>query len=87
VDSAAIALGFDLVWEGEGLDQAAYQKSNGRRVVAVAPEFFRPAEVDILIGNPQKARTKLGWHAETNVSALATKMAEFDDERIHRLVR
>lgn len=54
--------GIRLRWEGEGIDEKGIDSSTGRTLVEVDPRFFRPAEVETLLGNPQKARRKLGWN-------------------------
>ena len=55
------AIGVDLEFRGFGIEEQAVDVSNGRARVRVSPKFYRPAEVDLLIGNPAKARSKLGW--------------------------
>ncbi|MGK8236163.1 GDP-mannose 4,6-dehydratase [Roseovarius sp. MS2] len=78
VDMAATALGFDIAWEGEGESEFGVDRKSGKRIVQVNPKFFRPAEVDLLIGDPAKAEEKLGWKATTTVQQLAEMMAKFD---------
>ena len=63
VELTADALGFKLAWEGEGENTRAIDTATGKTIVAVDPRFFRPAEVDLLIGDPAKAREKLGWRS------------------------
>lgn len=78
VTYAAEALGMDLAWEGEGVDETATDTRTGKRVVEINEKFFRPAEVDLLIGDASKAREKLGWQAKVNVRQLAQMMAQAD---------
>lgn len=78
VDLAATALGFDIAWDGEGESEFGVDRKSGKRIVQVNPKFFRPAEVDLLIGDPAKAEEKLGWKATTTVQQLAEMMAKSD---------
>lgn len=75
---AAEALGMDLAWEGEGVDETATDTRTGKRVVEINEKFFRPAEVDLLIGDASKAREKLGWEPKVGVRELAQMMAQAD---------
>jgi GDPmannose 4,6-dehydratase len=70
--------GIPLEFRGQGLDEKGYAKSDGRVLVEVDPRYFRPTEVDLLIGDPGKARQKLGWRHETSVRELAREMVEAD---------
>ncbi|NDW01319.1 GDP-mannose 4,6-dehydratase [Salipiger sp. PrR002] len=75
---AAEELGMDLAWEGEGENETATDRKSGKLVMKVNPKFFRPAEVDLLIGDASKAREKLGWEAKTDIRGLAAMMAKSD---------
>lgn len=75
---AAETLGMSLVWEGEGEKETATDTKTGKRVMQVNPRFYRPAEVELLIGDPSKAKTKLGWEPKVTVRALAEMMAKAD---------
>ena len=79
---AAEALGFELEWEGEGTDTRGIDKKSGKTIVGVSKEFYRPAEVDILIGDPSKAERQLGWKAKTDLSELVAMMAKADYDRV-----
>ncbi len=79
---AGRAAGFELVLDGEGIDEKAVDKKSGRIIASVSQEFFRPAEVDVLIGNPEKAREKLGWSANTTLEQLAQEMVSADLDRV-----
>ncbi len=57
-------VGIELEWQGEGIDEKGIDKSSGRVLVEVDPKYFRPAEVEQLLGDPTKARTKLGWNPQ-----------------------
>ena len=78
VHFAATALGMDVEWQGEELDEIAVDRKTGQTIVTVNEKFYRPAEVDLLIGDPAKARARLGWTAEVDVQALAEMMARAD---------
>lgn len=71
-------VGIDLEWRGEGVDEKGYDAQTGKMIVAVDPRYFRPTEVDLLIGNPGKARQKLGWSHKTSVRDLAREMVQAD---------
>ena len=74
VDAVANVLGMELRWEGEGLEERALT-SDGREIVAVDPRYFRPAEVETLLGDASKAHAKLGWKATTTFEQLVEEMA------------
>jgi GDPmannose 4,6-dehydratase len=80
-------VGIELEFKGEGIDEKAYvafcgdenyQLEIGKEVLSVDPQYFRPTEVDLLIGDPTKAKEKLGWVPEHNLSALVNDMMESD---------
>lgn len=78
VNYAAEALGMALAWDGEGVKETATDRKSGKRVVEINEKFFRPAEVELLIGDPSKAREKLGWVPKVDVRTLAAMMAQSD---------
>lgn len=82
VNAAFKALGLELVWHGTGADEYAVNKANGKTVVRVNPKFFRPAEVELLLGDPTKAETKLGWKREIGFDELVARMVQADAERV-----
>ena len=75
---AAEALGMDLDWQGSGETETATDRKSGKVVMRVNPKFYRPAEVDLLIGDPSKAAAKLGWKATVTIGELAAMMAKSD---------
>ncbi|MEM1235986.1 MAG: GDP-mannose 4,6-dehydratase [Pseudomonadota bacterium] len=81
VTFAAQALDMDLEWEGKGQEEIGIDQKTGRPVVEVSSNYFRPAEVDLLIGDAEKARKILGWTPETTVQQLAQMMARADYDR------
>ncbi|MFT0861695.1 GDP-mannose 4,6-dehydratase [Ancylobacter sp. G4_0304] len=71
-------VGIDIEWRGTGVDEKGYDKRTGKVVVEVDPRYFRPTEVELLIGNPAKAHAKLGWKHETPVRELCREMVTED---------
>ncbi|MES2272224.1 MAG: GDP-mannose 4,6-dehydratase [Pseudomonadota bacterium] len=71
-------VGIALRWEGEGAEEKGYCEATGRCLIEVDPRYFRPTEVDLLLGDPTKAKTKLGWEHETSIRQLAREMVEAD---------
>ncbi len=78
VEETCKFLGFDLAWSGEGIAEKGIDQKTGKTIIEIDPKYFRPAEVDLLIGDPAKAKEKLGWTAETKFSDLVKLMAEAD---------
>jgi GDPmannose 4,6-dehydratase len=78
VEKSFAKVGMPLVWRGEGVEEKGYDAGSGLCVVAIDPRYFRPTEVDLLIGNPAKAHAKLGWRHETNIDQLVTEMVRED---------
>jgi len=75
------AAGIEIGWRGEGLAETAVDAASGRTVVRINRKFYRPAEVDLLIGDPGLAREKLGWAATTTLEELCRMMVEADLRR------
>lgn len=71
-------IGIALVWRGTGVEEKGYDQESGKCLVEVDPRYFRPAEVDLLIGDPTKARTKLGWQHRCSARELAREMVGED---------
>ena len=67
IEMAAKHLGWEIKWKGHGVDEKGYDKATGKLLVEVDPKYFRPAEVDRLIGDPSKDREKLGWEAKIDL--------------------
>ena len=70
--------GMELMWQGSGLDEKGVDAKSGKVVVAVDPRFFRPAEVELLLGDSAKARTELGWTPRYDLAQLTKEMMEED---------
>ncbi|GGD34199.1 GDP-mannose 4,6-dehydratase [Pseudoxanthomonas indica] len=84
VSMAFKAAGITVEFRGKDLDEVAIDTSSGRTVMRINPLFHRPAEVDLLIGNPDKALRKLGWQANTTLEALCDMMVKADLGRNER---
>ena len=82
VDMTASASGIELEWTGEGMDTRGIDKRSGRAIIVVDPAFYRPAEVDLLVGDPRKAKSAFGWEAKTSVEQLVQMMAKADYDRL-----
>jgi GDPmannose 4,6-dehydratase len=81
VTMAFKAVDIELIWEGKEENETAKDKATGKIVVKVNPKFYRPAEVDLLIGNPQKAKDELGWEPKTTLEELCAMMVKADLRR------
>jgi GDPmannose 4,6-dehydratase len=78
VVAASSLLDMKIEWQGEGVNEAGVDTKSGRKLVQVDPRYFRPAEVETLLGDPTKARQKLGWTADVSFSELVAEMVESD---------
>lgn len=83
INIAAEKLEFKLTWQGKGVDEKGYD-DRGRCIVAVDPRYFRLTEVETLLGNPAKAKAKLGWVPKTSFDQLITEMVTADYELARR---
>jgi len=78
VNIASAELGMEIRWQGEGVDEQGVDVSTGKQIVAVDPRYFRPTEVETLLGDPTKAREKLGWEPRTSFEQLVKEMVASD---------
>ncbi len=78
VEKSFAKVGMPIEWKGEGVDEKGYDSTSGQCVVEIDPRYFRPTEVDLLIGNPAKALEKLGWTHETKLDQLVAEMVRED---------
>ncbi len=78
IDAAFACVGHRIVWKGSGVDETGVDEATGKVVVRVDPKYFRPAEVDELLGNPDKAKRKLGWEPTVKFAELVRLMTEGD---------
>jgi GDPmannose 4,6-dehydratase len=77
-ERAFACTGVDLDWQGEGVEEKGVDRKTGKILVEVDPKYFRPAEVDLLIGDSSKARKKLGWSPQVTFEELVRIMVEAD---------
>lgn len=82
ITAAATAMGFDLDWTGEGVETIATDKKTGKIIVDIDPQFFRPAEVELLLGDATKAKEKLGWEPTVDLEGLTAMMVKADYDRV-----
>ncbi len=87
VETAFGHVGIEVEWSGTGVDEIGKDKATGQVIVRVNKDFFRPAEVDVLLGNPAKAETKLGWKREIPFSELVERMVKNDMELVAKEIR
>jgi GDPmannose 4,6-dehydratase len=80
VVAAGSLLDMKIEWQGEGIDEVGVDAAGGRPLIRVDPRYFRPTEVETLLGDATKAREKLGWTAEVTFSELVAEMVESDME-------
>jgi len=78
VEIAFMQIGMKIKWQGEGDKETGTDEATGRVVVRINPKFYRPAEVELLLGSPEKAETKLGWRREISFEEMVTRMVEND---------
>ena len=78
VEKAANALGMEINWKGRGAEEKGYDAKTGNTVVIVDPRYYRPTEVDSLVGDASKARLKLGWWPKTTFDQLISEMVQQD---------
>ena len=77
-------LGIQIEWKGEGIDEKGYDKSNGNVIIEIDPYYFRLTEVDLLLGDPTKAKQKLGWTPSYTFKELVKEMVENDLEEMNK---
>lgn len=81
VNMAARAAGYELAWEGSAENEIGRDTKSGKALVCVNPQFYRPAEVDVLVGDAAKAKRELGWEAKTSLEEMCQMMVEADIRR------
>ena len=78
IEESFDVLGEEIIWEGEGIDEKGILKSSGQTVVNINPRYFRPTEVELLIGDASKAKTNLGWTPKVTFKELVKIMVTAD---------
>jgi GDPmannose 4,6-dehydratase len=84
VEKAFAKIGIQIEWRGEGVGETGIDSASGRTLVEIDPRYFRPTEVDLLIGDPSKARAKLGWRHKVTFDELVAEMVAADLENVAR---
>ncbi|MGL6226738.1 MAG: GDP-mannose 4,6-dehydratase [Thermoguttaceae bacterium] len=82
VELAFEEVGIPLIWEGEGTNCKGIDRNSGQVRVAIDPQFYRPSEVELLLGNPEKASRQLGWKAKTSFRQLVLEMVRSEQRRV-----
>jgi len=77
-------LGLPLTWQGSGIDETGIDTTSGKVVIRIDPKYFRPAEVELLLGDPGKARQQLGWELKTSLDQLVNMMTDADLKQAER---
>ncbi len=86
-EKAALHAGFELTWEGVGIDEKGIDRKTGKVIIEVDTRYFRPAEVDLLVGNPAKAEKMMGWKTKVEIDELVSIMMKYDMEEVSRKVK
>jgi GDPmannose 4,6-dehydratase len=84
VEVAFAAAGYDIRWEDEGVDERGIDNETGETLVEIDPRYFRPSEVDTLIGDSSKATKEFGWEASTTFEELVSIMVKSDIETLEQ---
>ncbi len=84
VERAFAETGREIAWKGSGVEEVGFDRKSGEELVAVDAGYFRPTEVDVLLGDPSKARDRLGWRHETGFEELVREMVASDLEVVRR---
>ena len=84
VERAFAETGIEIGWKGRGLDEKGLDARTGRVLVEIDARYFRPTEVDLLLGDPSKAQAKLGWRHQTSFGDLVHEMVEADRIAVKR---
>jgi len=87
VETAFAHVGIEVEWKGSGVNEIGVDKNTGKTIVTVNPRFFRPAEVEVLLGNPAKADKELGWVREITFSELVKRMVENDMKLVEKEIQ
>lgn len=87
VEIAFSHVGIEVEWHGTGVDEIGVDKATGNTIVKINPKFFRPAEVEVLLGNPAKAEANLGWKREIPFSELVKRMVDNDMALVEKEIK
>lgn len=84
-EKAAKLLGFDIEWQGEGINEKGIDSNTGKIIIEVVPKFYRPLDVNFLLGDSLKAKRELNWHPKVNFHELIKIMVDSDLEKVKRI--
>lgn len=84
VEKAALHIGIEIEWKGKGIEEKGFDKKTGNCIIEIDPRYFRPAEVETLLGDPAKAKAKLGWEPKINFDELVKEMMDADMKNAER---
>jgi GDPmannose 4,6-dehydratase len=89
IEFGGAELEMDIQWEGSGVDEVGIDRNTGKQIVSVDPRYYRPTEVETLLGDPTKSKTKLGWEPKVTVEELVREMvaADYEDAKRDALVK
>ncbi|WP_124065180.1 GDP-mannose 4,6-dehydratase [Clostridium sp. E02] len=87
VETAFSHVDIEVEWSGNGVDETGIDKATGKTIVRVNPKFFRPAEVEVLLGNPAKAEKELNWKREISFSELVKRMVDNDKKLVEEEIK
>jgi GDPmannose 4,6-dehydratase len=76
--------GINIIWKGKGREEVGLDASTGKVLIEIDPRYYRPTEVDLLIGDPSKAKEKLGWEPKVRLEELVKIMIKADEEAVPR---
>ena len=82
VELAFLEVGMKISWQGKGVNEKGIDSSTGKIIVEVSPKFFRPSEDNVLVGDPSKAKNKLGWVPKTSLQEIVQIMIKSDREQL-----
>ena len=78
IEKAFLIKGFNIKWKGKGLNEIGYDEKTGKELIFIDERYFRPAEVEELLGDSNKARTELGWKPNYSFDILVKEMVDLD---------
>lgn len=87
VETAFSHIGITIEWKGTGVDEIGIDKATGKTIIKINPQYFRPAEVDVLLGNPAKAEKNLNWKREISFTELVKRMVDHDMELVEKEIQ
>lgn len=87
VETAFSHVGITIEWKGTGVDEIGIDKATGKTIIKINPQYFRPAEVDVLLGNPAKAEKNLNWKREISFTELVKRMVDHDMELVEKEIQ